>query len=167
MIKTLFFDPLRGLSKESLKYVPSLSVQTDRVQQNLHSWQNTLSLLKKNGFTTNNISIPFKTKYPIYSPDATLVQSSIFCAIPSKITFLLFLTILVTLVCIILLSSVTSVITSFLHQISNENFRVLQEIYGMLCHLIINRIPVSSTFLINKTARSHSSVVAVKQLSNL
>ena len=161
-IKTLFSDPCRDLFEESLKYVPSLLVQIDREQQNLHSWQNALSLLKE-------IFIYFISSFLVFmiSPDAAFIHSSSFSALLCKVTVLLFLTVLVTLVSIILLSPVTTVIASLPHQIGEKGFRFLQEIHSFLSHLVIYSEPVPTTFFINKTTGGFPSVVAVQQLSNL
>ena len=163
MVWTLFLDPLRGLSSESLKYVPSSLVQTDKVQQNLHSWQNTLSLL----LTESIFCKIFHFNNLVFLPDAAFVQSSSFSTLLGKVTILPFLTVLVTLVSIVLLGSVTTVVASIHHQIVNENLRFLQETHSLLCHLIIDIAPISTTFFINKTTGGYSSCIAVEQLSNL
>ena len=100
-------------------------------------------------------------------PYAAFKDWTLFSAFLGKVATLFFLTVLVTLVCIILLGSVTTVIASRLRQIGNEGFRILQEIYSFRCHRVIYSKPVSTTFFINKTAGGFSSIVAIEQLPNL
>ena len=107
------------------------------------------------------IFFPFDLFYAVL-PYTAFIQSSSFSTLVSKVTIFQFLTVLVTLVSVILLSSMTAVIASPRNQVGKKDLRFLEKINSLLRHLVIDEMKVFSTFFLNKTAGGPSSVVAVE-----
>ena len=103
----------------------------------------------------------------MYKPDTTFIEATIPPTLLSKLTVFLFLTILVTLSSIILLSPVAAVIPRFFNQIFQKNSGFFKEIYGFLHHPIVYFDPVSTALFISKAAGCSTSVIAVEELSGL
>ena len=119
---------------ETYSLDPPSVVEIDKVQQNRHSWQNALSLLKtKRKFNICNL-LSSMVLCCLYLPNAAFVESTLLFTIFSKVTVFCSLTILMTSIYIVALNLVTLVITRGL-QVQQILLCVTQKLLSFLPHL--------------------------------
>merc|ERR1719392_251318 len=111
--------------------------------------------------STNRQSTTISTLVTIFlvSPYTAFIHSIIFPAFLSKITLLLFDTILVTFINIVVLGFMASVVSSSFNQRVHEILRLLHKFHCLSCHGFVYCLPFPSAFLINKAAGCLVSIV--------